>query len=457
MKKIYLLIGALVLALALLIGASVLIDKQLEKDTSFISDHIDFDKTAQNVSYTVPNASELSPYAMDKEVTAKVAKMDDISKISDEHEVISTDIGEIKIDAGLSEEEWGERIAMGINAQNINAANKECVGHFYYDNLEQELRQLYLEIYIAIKNYSDTFYICSINPDDIDYAFNCVMGDHPEIFYTNGYMYTKFTTTDRIVKIEFTPAYTIPYEDVVKYEKDIEDYKNAFLNGVNQNTDDYTKIKYTYEYIIKNTEYDVDSVQNQNILSVFVYGRSVCQGYAKAFQYLSEELGIQSTLVVGYVGANEGHAWNMVKCNGQYYYIDCTWGDSSYLENSMSLSTGGINYDYLNITTSELELTHVIDNFTPLPPCNSVTDNYYVKEGLYFEGIDLVQLDNAFINAKLQGRDSVELKCSTKEVYDKLGEYLLDDNHIFDYMSSDKESIKFMQNKDLNIYSFPLR
>ena len=252
-------------------------------------------------------------------------------------------------------------------------------------------------------------------------------------------------------------AKAVPIEDVVKYEKDIENYKNAFLTGVNQNTDDYTKIKYTYEYIIKNTEYDVDSVQNQNILSVFVYGRSVCQGYAKAFQYLSEELGIQSTLVVGYVGANEGHAWNMVKCNGQYYYIDCTWGDSSYLENSMSLSTGGINYDYLNITTSELELTHVIDNFTPLPPCNSVTDNYYVKEGLYFEGIDLVQLDNAFMNAKFQGRDSVELKCSSKEVYDKLGEYLLDDNHIFDYMSSDKESIKFMQNKDLNIYSFPLR
>ena len=87
MKKIYLLIGALVLALALLIGASVLIDKQLEKDTSFISDHIDFDKTAQNVSYTVPNASELSPYAMDKEVTEKVAKMDDISKISDKKEM----------------------------------------------------------------------------------------------------------------------------------------------------------------------------------------------------------------------------------------------------------------------------------------------------------------------------------------------------------------------------------
>ena len=445
------------LALALLIGASVIIDKQLEKDSSFISDHIDFDKTAQNVAYTSPAVKNSSLGLFDMEVTEKVAKIDDVSKIQEEHEVISSDIGEIKIDAGLTDEEWGNRVSMGINAQNINAANKECRGLFYYDNLEPELKQLYLEIYIAVKNYADTFYICSISPEDIDYAFNCVMGDHPEIFYTNGYLYTKYTTVDRIVKIEFTPAYTISYDDVLKYQKEIELYKKSFLSGINQNTDDYTKIKYTYEYIIKNTEYDVDSVQNQNILSVFINGRSVCQGYAKAFQYLSGELGIQSTLVVGYVGDNEGHAWNMVKCNGQYYYIDCTWGDSSYLENSMSLNSGGINYDYLNISTSELQLTHVIDNFMPLPPCNSLADNYYVKEGLYFEGIDLVQLEMAFNKAKSQNRDSVELKCSNEDVYEKLGEYLIDENHIFDYMSNNKETITYMQNKDLNIYSFPMK
>ena len=106
MKKIYLIIGALVLALALLIGASVIIDKQLEKDTSFISDYIDFDKTAQNVPYTSPVTSD-SNGLLDKEVTEKVTKIDDMSKIQEEHEIINTDIGEIIIDAGLSEEEWG--------------------------------------------------------------------------------------------------------------------------------------------------------------------------------------------------------------------------------------------------------------------------------------------------------------------------------------------------------------
>ena len=46
MKKIYLLIAGLLLALALLITGSVLLDKQLKKDSSFISDRVDFDKTA---------------------------------------------------------------------------------------------------------------------------------------------------------------------------------------------------------------------------------------------------------------------------------------------------------------------------------------------------------------------------------------------------------------------------
>ena len=56
MKKIYLIIGALVLALALLIGASVIIDQQLEKDTSFIIiDKYDENSTTNEYTITTGN------------------------------------------------------------------------------------------------------------------------------------------------------------------------------------------------------------------------------------------------------------------------------------------------------------------------------------------------------------------------------------------------------------------
>ena len=56
----------------------------------------------------------------------------------------------------------------------------------------------------------------------------------------------------------------------------------------------------------------------------------------------------------------------------------------------------------------------------------------------------------------MMGKDTIEFKCADIYVYNQMGEYLLNQNHIFDYLSSDMESIKFMQNSDLYIYCFPL-
>ncbi|MCR4696821.1 MAG: hypothetical protein K5654_05865 [Lachnospiraceae bacterium] len=454
MKKVYIGIGVLCLILALIIGGSVIIDKQLDKDSSFLSDHIDFDKYTSTANGAKNTIGAINGYT-EMSITEKEAKVSDVPDGGD-YEIIVTDIGQIVVEAKLTEDEWASRIKKGLTSEKINEANKECSKLYYYGSLDQFSKQIYLEIYIALKNYTDSFYICSLSPEDIDIAFNAVMADHPEIFYVNGYLFTKYTAGDEIVKIEFTPGFTMDAATAKDCKKLVDEYEKAFMKGISRTASDYEKIKYTYEFIILNTEYDINSAENQNILSVCLYGKSVCQGYAKTFQYLLGKLGVQSTLVVGYISRNnEGHAWNLVRCEGTYYYVDCTWGDSSYLQNAnLGTGKGGINYDYLNITTVELELTHVIDNFLPIPSCVNNKNNYYVKEGLYFKSVDQEALAAAFSRSRQLGLESVEIKCSSKQVYDDMKEYLIDENHVFDYL--DKENLTYIQNPDLYIYSFPM-
>ncbi len=52
----------------------------------------------------------------------------------------------------------------------------------------------------------------------------------------------------------------------------------------------------------------------------------VCDSYAKAYSYIMNRLGIDTLYFTG-LGNGGGHAWNMVKLNGIWYYCDTTWDD----------------------------------------------------------------------------------------------------------------------------------
>ena len=207
--------------------------------------------------------------------------------------------------------------------------------------------------------------------------------------------------------------------------------------------DEYEKMKAVYEYVVTNTTYNVDAEDNQNICSVFLNGQSVCQGYAEATQYLLQTLGMESAIVSGLVNTGNRHAWNIVKVNGVYYYVDTTWGDADYriVDESGEVAQSDmaqINYDYFLVTTRQLELTHQIESVITMPECSATVDNYYVKEGLLFESVDEKQIAEAFGQAYASGRGMVTLKASNAEVYEALKEYMLTEQKVFQYIQSSK-------------------
>ncbi len=97
---------------------------------------------------------------------------------------------------------------------------------------------------------------------------------------------------------------------------------------------------------------------NQSAYSALVNGQTVCAGYARAFQYILQQLGIPCYYCTGFAG--ESHAWNIVMLDGEFYNVDTTWDD-------MGIGT----YDYFNKTDKDYADNHIRQELSVyLPPCN---------------------------------------------------------------------------------------
>ncbi|MCM1057289.1 MAG: hypothetical protein NC517_06760 [Firmicutes bacterium] len=289
--------------------------------------------------------------------------------------------------------------------------------------------------------------------EDIDRIFQCVLNDHPELFYVEGYSYTRYTRGDRITSIVFSGTYSIDRETAESRRDEIEAAVADILAGVEEGADQYAKVKYVYDTIIRQTDYDPSAPDNQNIYSVFVNHRSVCQGYAKAVQYLLNRLGVECTLVLGTVETRqEGHAWNLVRVDGEYYYVDATWGDASYSrqdgEPAEDINMPEINYDYLNVTTEELLKTHTLGENVPMPQCAATDANYYLREGALFTSYDREQMQALFDRARELERDDITVKCADRECYDQVLTELVDNHEIFRYLDATNAAVAYARNDD---------
>ena len=307
--------------------------------------------------------------------------------------------------------------------KDLSKASEELVKsdglkYYHYDLLSDEDKVLYTEIYSIISNLSKDTKVSSKDPDKIEKAFSYVMLDHPELFYLTGYSFTKYMRGNKIEKITLSGNYTMTKNEADSKKLLVDSYVDKCIEGYDGYVDDYEKVKYVYEYLIKNTEYDMSVANNQNVLSVVVDNRTVCQGYAKAMQLILNRMGVFCILCEGVVKGTESHVWNIVRINDKYYHVDATWGDASYMieDTSGQFEAPDINYDYLCVTDEEITKTHVIKDGITYPVCSSMDDNYYVREGLYLTEINSDVIMNAFNNAR-ENNERIVIYCTLQASY----------------------------------------
>lgn len=149
-------------------------------------------------------------------------------------------------------------------------------------------------------------------------------------------------------------------EQIEEAEKEIAQVKDRILANKTGNVK--KDIKMVHDYLVDNIEYDV-SLSKENIYNIYgalVNKVAVCEGYARAFKYLMDELEIPCTLVVGTAtnseGKTENHAWNYVFVDGKWLALDVTWDDPVIIGGGSLREED--KYKYYLIEKSRMEQDH---------------------------------------------------------------------------------------------------
>ena len=154
----------------------------------------------------------------------------------------------------------------------------------------------------------------------------------------------------------------------------------AAVSQAKQNTNgsEYEMALYLHDWLLDQLEYD-NSLKWSSAESALTRGLGTCQAYESAYAKLLSAAGIENAETRD---TYDGHTWNAVKLDGEWYQVDCTWDDTSdnfYADLDQ-------RHLYFCLTDELMAIAHpghgkiyTSDNYATRS--NSLMNNYYVRNG----------------------------------------------------------------------------
>ena len=199
------------------------------------------------------------------------------------------------------------------------------------------------------------------------------------------------------------------YEDLELKQQEIDRIVDSALEEIiTDDMSEYEKVLAVHNWLCESIDYkEVKNDADQDIYGAFVLKQARCAGYAKAFTYALDKLGIESEVISGdsinRQGQSVAHAWNLIYIDGEPYYFDITWNDEF---------DGKITYDWFAVTSDEFKVTHFPNDGYKWVEADSLSGCYYRKNGMYMESYSA-----QFIAQQIrkQGKE-FSIKCSSRKV-----------------------------------------
>ncbi len=219
---------------------------------------------------------------------------------------------------------------------------------------------------------------------------NTIWYDMPEMFHIEGIGFSYNTITKNLTYI--IVSYRSEFDTNAEYEPKLNEMKSTaevLLNGIkgNDSLGDVEKALILHDRLCIWNEYDYNYAEDSyTAYGALVNKTSVCQGYAMAYMYLLDSVGIENSYCTS---DTMNHGWNIVYIDGVPYHVDVTHDDNIDLVGKLSHENFLVSTDTYK-STAEI---HNVDDFDSSPTdtryenyCwqNSITEFQLVENKIYY-------------------------------------------------------------------------
>lgn len=285
-----------------------------------------------------------------------------------------------------------------------------------YQNLNESEKAVYTALYNGILQNLEYIDLPSeISGEEYEKIYFNIEKQEPELFCLSGDFYSaeKIRTAQIIYRDDLNS-----FQDK---KKSLEQIKNNILQKIDK-YDDFRKLVYIHDYIAENCSY-IESGRDyiETAFGCLVEKNANCEGYAKAFKYLCDNMDIPCIVVVGITSDGANHAWNQVQLNGVWYNVDVTWDDC---DDEFKLV-----HTYM-LCDDDNFFSHIPDSFLmPVFDCVSDSENYYIKNDCFIKNQD--DAERILYNL-ISDSENIELKFSDSYTYNEFKSVYISNQRVFD-------------------------
>lgn len=340
-----------------------------------------------------------------------------------------------------------------------NEERKQYSNRFYYNNLSEQQKEIYLHYAKGINDVNEKIRI-KLNAaltgeqigEDINKAIEAYSYDYPEAFYVESSYEMKIIDVLSSKIIEIYPQY-INKESIESMKTEMQIEIDNIKSLYKESDTEYHKELVVHDYLVKNVQYysweNLEDIPDEmhTAYNALVKKQAVCDGISKAFQIIMMQEGIECITITGNLDEIP-HAWNVIKIDNEYYHVDLTSDQFKLNKKDMAR----LSHAFFNITDEEIKQTHDINRSYVYPECKGIYNNFYYKENrVVTENQNLRNKVKTIVN-NIKYEELLEVRVLNRgDVSDKLAQILYDID-FNKYKSNRADSIGYTVTRDIYVY-----